>query len=95
MEDSQLELLAPLHCELVVQILKGACKDAGKPSKGNSKASAKGKRAASPKKQPAKSVKQTDLSKEVASDLEVSLSDAGDQERQATTSVEDVGEMRA
>lgn len=69
--------------------------DAGKPSKGNSKAAAKGKRAASPKKQPTKSVKQTGLSKEVASDLEVSLSDAGDQERQATTSVEDAGEMRA
>ena len=68
---------------------------AGKPSKGGSKASAKGKRAASPKKQTAKSVMQTDLSKEVSSDLEVSLSYVGDQKQQATTSVEDAGEIRA
>ena len=95
MVDSQSELLAPDCHELDVQTLTGGVVLAGKPSKGSSKASAKGKRAGSPKKQTAKSVKQTELSKEVPSDLEVSLSDAEDQKRQATTSMEDAGEMRA
>lgn len=63
--------------------------NADKQKKG--RAPAKSKRAASPKKKPAQSVKQATLAKEAASDLEVSLSDAEEQKQQVSTSLEDAG----
>jgi len=70
------------------------CEHVGKQGKASSKASAKGKKAASPKKQSSKSAeKAASAAKEAASDLEVGLSDAEEQKQQTSSSLEDAGTL--
>lgn len=64
----------------------------GKQGKASSKAPAKGKKAASPKKQSSKSATQAvSVAKEAVSDLEVGLSDAEEQKQQMSSSLDDAG----
>jgi hypothetical protein len=75
-------------------VLEGAREHVGKQGQASSKAPAKGKKAASPKKQPSKSAKQAaSAAKETVSDLEVGLSDAEEQKQQMSSSLEDAGRV--